>query len=83
MQLNPTEKSEFRSKWARAQWDQMVKSKVKTQKWKDVDVKKGRYISFWKVWEEEGKDNEGLAATRTYCSRCWQMGGAAGCGSTA
>ena len=68
-------KKEFRAKWAKTKFEQVLQSKTRTTKIKEEHLKKGRYMSFRRIWEMEGLDDEGFKATKNHVSSCLKHGG--------
>ena len=73
--LKLIEKQEFRKEWAMQKLHELRMRKEKCTRYQQVDSTKGRYLPFRKVVEEEGLDNEGLAAASLYWKRATAMGG--------
>ena len=44
----------FRLDWAKAEKSRLVEKYSFTQTWQEVDVSKGQYLPFKRVWQEEG-----------------------------
>lgn len=70
-----SEKSEMRKKWAQTQLNNVLIGKEKSQTWKRVDVSKGVYLPFAKIWQEEGGDEAGAEAALNYVQACAAMSG--------
>lgn len=63
------EKEEFRRKFLEAKLAAAKdKLQVKQQKHTIVDSSKGSYMSFYRIWEQEGKDEAGFKAIWAYSS---------------
>lgn len=69
------QKRKFRAAWAGQQFDSMLEKRVRrttlSEKWK----KQGQYVSFRKIWEEEGMDDAGFNAAKRYVESCLRLGG--------
>ena len=56
------EKRAFRLRWAAAKMEEAISKKVRRTIVKEAWKKRGRYMSFRKIWEEEGLDEAGFKA---------------------
>jgi len=71
------EKTEFRLKWAREQYDDIVMAKRHTQSYKVVNQSLGTYKPFAVLVQDEGgkDDPEALNAAKKIASKCVALGG--------
>lgn len=69
------QKKLFRKKWAETEYANMMESKTRTTSVSEKWLRKGRYMSFRKIWEMEGLDNSGWTAAKRYMDSCLARGG--------
>ena len=62
----------FRAAWAQQVFEEKTQSKKKVVIDESLDVLKGEYMSFSRIWKAEGKDAAGLEAAKSYVDTCMQ-----------
>lgn len=61
---------EFRARWLQNQYDEWWVKRKSTERTRQGRNVRGRPLSFKKIWEEEGEDEEGLQGALSYVRNC-------------
>ena len=67
-----TAQRSFRHAWAQQVFEEKTQSKKKVVVDESLDILKGEYVSFSRIWKAEGKDAAGLEAAKEYVNTCLQ-----------
>lgn len=67
-------KREFRQRWAESKLQVVIDNKVRTTKISSKWLKNGRFMSFRKIWEQEGLDEAGFRAALLHVKSCIKRG---------
>lgn len=70
------ERQEFRRRWAKRVFDNIVRTQEQSQSYRKVDSTKGCYEPFAVIVQKEGNDRSALQAATNYIGACVRMGGA-------
>ena len=62
----------FRHAWAQQVFEEKTHTKKKVVVDESLDILKGEYVSFSRIWKAEGKDAAGLEAAKEYVNTCLQ-----------
>ena len=68
-------KASFRAEWAKSALSNLQTSKQHSKSYQEVEVSRGTYLSFEKIWDEGCQDQDDSNAAMLYCARATKLGG--------
>ena len=66
-------KASLRAESAKSALSNLQTSKQHSKSYQEFEVSRGTYLSFIKIWDEEGQDQDGFNAAMLYCARAKKL----------